>query len=165
MSGDGGACSYLGYADLMSMTFGGYLAACMQAAGYPTPASLSRATGISEGVLSRWLNDKGTAQPQVDTLRRLEPVLHVPLIELMVAAEIVTWQEARLDGPPQPPKPVDTEAIDSMIDNSAMTDDAKAQLRAELERLRRRADETEQRSSKSDDRSLKNGANDSQKSA
>lgn len=121
------------------MSFGEYLDATMKARGFPTAASLSRATGIRDGVLSKWLNDRNDEPPRTYMLRRLVDALDVPLIELVVAAKIMTYEEARLPAEPQPPKFLGEEDIDEMINSSSMDEDRKAALRAEFLRLRKQA--------------------------
>jgi transcriptional regulator with XRE-family HTH domain len=53
-------------------------------------AELARKAGLSDTQVSRWLQGK---QPSIDNLRRVAPVLHIPMSELLVAAEYVTPDE------------------------------------------------------------------------
>jgi transcriptional regulator with XRE-family HTH domain len=55
-------------------------------------------------MVSRWL--RGVNQPDVPNLRRVRPVLGVPMLELLVAAGHVTLEEAQLRDAPEPPAPV-----------------------------------------------------------
>jgi transcriptional regulator with XRE-family HTH domain len=55
-------------------------------------------------MVSRWL--RGLNQPDVPNLRRVRPVLGVPMLELLVAAGHVTLEEAQLRDTPEPPVPV-----------------------------------------------------------
>lgn len=119
----------------MAMTFGAYLDAAMKARGFNSAADLSRATGIGDGVLSKWLNDVGKEPPRVDSLRRLVSILDIPLLTLMVAAYLVTPEEAGLPDFPEPPEPTTFEDIDKLIDRTGMPDEDKAEFRANLARL------------------------------
>lgn len=123
----------------MSMSFAEYLRAAMKARGFVTTAALSRATGIGDSVLSKWLSGNGGKTPRTYMLRQLVDALGVPLIELVVAAKIMTYEEARLPEEPKPPKSLGEEDIDEMINSSSMAEDRKAFLRAELMRLRQQA--------------------------
>ena len=75
----------------------------MRGAGL-TQAELARRSGLAESMVSRWL--RGLNQPDVPNLRRVRPVLGVPMMELLVAAGHVTLEEAQLRDAPQPPEPV-----------------------------------------------------------
>lgn len=150
----------------MEMTFSEYLAATMEARGFLTIAELSRETGIRDGVLSKWLDPKVKGTPRTYMLRKLVPALRVPLIELVVAAKIMTKDEARLDKEPAPPQPVDMEELYSMVEGSALTEEGKAQMRAQLDRLQRQADEQDRRSlGKRGGRSSEDGGNGERRSA
>lgn len=113
------------------MTFGEYLMRAMRVAGYPSAVSLSRATGLSESAISKWRADMAT--PTIPILRQLEPTLGVPLLELVVAAGHLTWQEARLDGPIGPPEPID---VDALLAKSELSEVDRKTLADELQRLR-----------------------------
>jgi transcriptional regulator with XRE-family HTH domain len=80
-----------------------YLESAMRGAGL-TQAELARRSGLAESMVSRWL--RGLNQPDVPNLRRVGPVLGVPMLELLVAAGHVTQDEARLLDAPRPPEPV-----------------------------------------------------------
>jgi transcriptional regulator with XRE-family HTH domain len=69
-----------------------------------TQAELARRSGLAESMVSRWL--RGLNQPDVPNLRRVRPVLGVPMLELMVAAGYLTLEEAELEDAPEPPAPV-----------------------------------------------------------
>lgn len=75
----------------------------MRSAGL-TQAELARRSGLAESMVSRWL--RGLNQPDVPNLRRVRPVLGVPMLELMVAAGYLTLEEAELQDAPEPPAPV-----------------------------------------------------------
>ena len=59
-----------------------------------TQAGLARRTGISAGVISKWLAD--THKPDLENLRKLSTGIRRPLLEVLVAAGFLTSQEARL---------------------------------------------------------------------
>jgi transcriptional regulator with XRE-family HTH domain len=86
-----------------SQDWAGYLESAMRGAGL-TQAELARRSGLAESMVSRWL--RGLNQPDVPNLRRVGPVLGVPMLELLVAAGHVTQDEARLRDAPRPPAPV-----------------------------------------------------------
>jgi transcriptional regulator with XRE-family HTH domain len=89
----------------MSTNWPAYLKAAMDAAGVQSAAELSRRTGIGEAQISRWL--RGQNQTEMPMLRRLSPVLKVPVLELAVAAGHIEPAEARMkDVPSPPPVPV-----------------------------------------------------------
>jgi transcriptional regulator with XRE-family HTH domain len=69
-----------------------------------TQAELARRSGLAESMVSRWL--RGLNQPDVPNLRRVRPVLGVPMLELLVAAGHVTLEEAQLRDTPEPPAPI-----------------------------------------------------------
>lgn len=80
-----------------------YLESAMRSAGL-TQAELARRSGLAESMVSRWL--RGLNQPDVPNLRRVRPVLGVPMLELIVAAGYLTLEEAELQDAPEPPAPV-----------------------------------------------------------
>ena len=75
----------------------------MRSAGL-TQAELARRSGLAESMVSRWL--RGLNQPDVPNLRRVRPVLGVPMLELIVAAGYLSLEEAELQDAPRPPAPV-----------------------------------------------------------
>nr|ASV47107.1 transcriptional regulator [uncultured bacterium] len=75
----------------------------MRSAGL-TQAELARRSGLAESMVSRWL--RGLNQPDVPNLRRVRPVLGVPMLELIVAAGYLSLEEAELQDAPEPPAPV-----------------------------------------------------------
>jgi transcriptional regulator with XRE-family HTH domain len=75
----------------------------MRSAGL-TQAELARRSGLAESMVSRWL--RGLNQPDVPNLRRVGPVLGVPMLELIVAAGYLSLEEAELRDTPRPPAPV-----------------------------------------------------------
>ncbi len=71
----------------------------------------------------------------MDGLRRLAGPLGVPILHLVVAAEMMTWQEAGLPGPLTLPVPPDIEALIAKVASSPMSDEAKLDVISELRRL------------------------------
>jgi transcriptional regulator with XRE-family HTH domain len=114
-----------------------YLADLMRRAGFANAADLSRASGIDQTQISRWL--RGHGQPSLDNLRRLSPVVRRPMLELAVRAGHFTSEEARLkDLPSQPLTDVDLEtAIEQAPD---LIDEAKQHLLNQYDLLRRLSD-------------------------
>jgi transcriptional regulator with XRE-family HTH domain len=92
----------------------------MRSAGL-TQAELARRSGLAESMVSRWL--RGLNQPDVPNLRRVRPVLGVPMLELIVAAGYLSLEEAELQDEPRPPVPVDVG-----ISTEGLTDDQIRQL-------------------------------------
>lgn len=114
------------------MNFGEYLGTAMDAAGFPSNASFARAAGVTTGSVSKWRNN--AEAPSIEMLRRIAPALDVDLLELVVRAEILTWQEAHLPGPLEAPKPRTFEARIADLD---MSDEAREVVMAEFERIQR----------------------------
>lgn len=79
-----------------------YLRQAMNAAGYRTATSLAKALTVNDSVVSRWLN--GQSQTDVQMIRRLSPLLHVPVLDLLVAAGHIAPAEARMRDQPKPPE-------------------------------------------------------------
>jgi transcriptional regulator with XRE-family HTH domain len=89
--------------DASGREWAAYLESAMRSAGL-TQAELARRTGLAESMVSRWL--RGLNQPDVPNLRRVGPVLGVPMLELIVAAGYLSLEEAELRDTPEPPAPV-----------------------------------------------------------
>lgn len=101
--------------------FAGYLRRAMEAVGI-TAADLSRATGIKDSVISRWL--KGSI-PTVENLRLLAPVLQVPVRDLVVAAGHMFPEEVGLTEIPEPPTPRRPTAEEGIMAEPYLSDDKK----------------------------------------
>jgi ribosome-binding protein aMBF1 (putative translation factor) len=71
--------------------FGRYLARQMTARGFTTTGELARELGVNRSDVSRWIN--GQTQPSVPWLRKLAPVLRVPVLELLIEAGHITRRE------------------------------------------------------------------------
>lgn len=112
--------------------FGLFLRQTMEAMGYSTVRSLSRASGIGEAVLGRWLANE--SWPTIEALRELSPAIKVPLLELLVAAGRLTLAEARLEAMPEPPEPLPFE--DEIWARRDMSRREKEHLIAYLQGLR-----------------------------
>jgi transcriptional regulator with XRE-family HTH domain len=110
----------------------------MTSAGLPRAADLSRATGIPETLISRWL--RGLAVPTVESLRLLVDAIHVELLELMVVAGHLSAVEARLEEDPTPPGPPPS-IEDQILAMPHMSDDKKEALIALLQVLRAENDD------------------------
>lgn len=113
-----------------------YLDHAMGAAGFANAADLSRAAGVDQTQISRWL--RGVGQPSVENLRKLAPVLKVPLLRLLVEAGHITRAEAGLRDVPAPAPATD---IPSAVENASdLIDEAKRHLLSQYELLRRLSD-------------------------
>jgi transcriptional regulator with XRE-family HTH domain len=85
-----------GMADTLP-TFGAYLRAAVDRNHeLDTLAGLAQKSGISQSVISRW--SRGETTPSVENARALAQALHRPLLEVLVAAGIVTEEEAAVAG-------------------------------------------------------------------
>jgi transcriptional regulator with XRE-family HTH domain len=73
-------------------------------------------------MVSRWL--RGLNQPDVPNLRRVRPVLGVPMLELIVAAGYLSLEEAELQDTPEPP----TAPVRAGISTEGLTPDQIRQL-------------------------------------
>jgi transcriptional regulator with XRE-family HTH domain len=82
--------------------FPAYLRAAMARAGVENASDLSRLSGVSQSLISRWLADE--AQPSIDALRRISPHIGAPLLELAVVAGHLTPDEAQMKDRPTPPE-------------------------------------------------------------
>jgi transcriptional regulator with XRE-family HTH domain len=83
-----------------------YLAQAMDAARVESAADLARRAGISEPMVSRWL--RGQNQPDIENLRKLSPVLGIPVLTLTVAAGHLSPLEAKIREMPAPvPQEID----------------------------------------------------------
>lgn len=78
-----------------------YLRQAAGAAGYQTAAALAQALGVNDSVVSRWLS--GKTQTEVPMIRRLAPILRIPVLELLVAAGHIDAAEAKMKDTPKPP--------------------------------------------------------------
>jgi transcriptional regulator with XRE-family HTH domain len=114
----------------------------MHSAGL-TQAEHARRRGLAASMVSRWL--RGLNQPDVPNLRRVRPVLGVPMLELIVAAGYLSLEEAELQDAPEPRAPVQVG-----ISTEGLTPDQITQLegfatflRAQNGATRRRAEPVE----------------------
>ena len=98
-----------------------YLESALRSSGL-TQAELARRSGLAESMVSRWL--RGLNQPDVPNLRRVRPVLGVPMLELIVAAGYLSLEEAELQDVPEPP----TAPVRSGISTEGLTPDQIRQL-------------------------------------
>jgi transcriptional regulator with XRE-family HTH domain len=98
-----------------------YLESALRSSGL-TQAELARRSGLAESMVSRWL--RGLNQPDVPNLRRVRPVLGVPMLELIVAAGYLSLEEAELQDVPEPP----TAPVRTGISTEGLTPDQIRQL-------------------------------------
>lgn len=76
----------------------------MTNAGYPRPIDVERGTSgeVKLGVVARWLRGDGE-EPSIRKLRPVARLLGIPLLEMMVAAGLITRVEAGFEADPVPP--------------------------------------------------------------
>jgi transcriptional regulator with XRE-family HTH domain len=106
-----------------------YLRSAMTARGL-TQANLARALGVNDSLVSRWLTGRNTTD--VRYLRKLAPLLKVPVVELLVAAGHLDAAEAKVPPPKpaEPPRPVTVEEFVRANIPPGRQDAALAMLRA-----------------------------------
>lgn len=80
-----------------------YLEQAMLAARIHSKAELARRSGADSSLISRWFVG---VMPSIPHLRKLVPVLGIPLPELMVAAGHIEPAEAKMNQTPAPPRVV-----------------------------------------------------------
>lgn len=112
--------------------FATYLRRAMKSAGDLTSADLSRAIGVADSVVSRWL--RGSV-PSIENLRLLAPVLKVPVRDLVVVAGHMTPEEVGLTEIPEPPGPPPT-VEDEIMAADWLTAEAKQAAVTLLDSLR-----------------------------
>lgn len=78
----------------------------MNNAGYPRPVDVERGTNgqVKLGNVARWLRGEGEV-PSIAKLRAVGELLGVPILEMQVAAGLITAQEAGFEDDPKPPAP------------------------------------------------------------
>lgn len=84
-------------------TFGQFFRAARLAAGL-TAAQLAEKAGLNQSQISNWEADKN--QPSLPLLRKIAPMIGIPVLELAVRAGHMTQAEAKLKDLPKPPEPV-----------------------------------------------------------
>jgi transcriptional regulator with XRE-family HTH domain len=94
----------------------------MDLLGFRTSSDLARAAQVPDSVISRWRS--GTTTPSLAQLRRLQTPLQAPLVELLVAARLITADEARLRAPSSP-APVMRDVRDAVERDPVLSDDLK----------------------------------------
>jgi transcriptional regulator with XRE-family HTH domain len=111
--------------------FAEFLQTAMVAAGVPRAADLHRATGLGEPNIGRWLSGR---QPGIETLRRLSPILGVPVVQLLVAAGHLTADEAGMNEAPIVPPVADPDfdALRWQVARSGLDEATKEDLDADL---------------------------------
>ena len=109
--------------------FNNYLEGLMVNAGIADREELSRLTGVTSGILSKW--KRGIQQPSRTNLNRLAPVLKVRPALLQIAAGVSSVEE--LDLPEQPDLRVLPNEVQALIDvlaNPRLPQDERDQLLA-----------------------------------
>lgn len=103
----------------------------MDAAGFDGAGDLARAAGLNYSVIRRWLAGEGV--PTVDNLRAISGPLHVPLIQLMVWAGLLSSEEARIDTGAS----AQITPEEALRTDPTLTDEGRRAAAASLEGLRR----------------------------
>lgn len=104
----------------------------MRLLGFRTSSELARAAGTPVSVISRWRS--GSTSPSLVQLRRLQGPLHATLLELLVAAEILTAEEAQLRTLPEPPAPA-YDVRESLRRDPTLTEDLRRVLELQYDAL------------------------------
>jgi transcriptional regulator with XRE-family HTH domain len=91
-------------------TFGDYLRAELDQR-HMTGADLSRASGVANSVISRWLSDE--TRPSLENVRLIAQNFGRPILEVVVAAGLLTAEEAKQQ-PPSASALSDDELIDEI---------------------------------------------------
>lgn len=95
--------------------------------GWRNNETLAAAAGLSSSLISKWM--AGTNTPNLKSLRKLSPHIHMRLGDLMVLAGLATAEELGITNPPPPP-PLRPELaqIDRALDDPNVPASAKAHL-------------------------------------
>jgi transcriptional regulator with XRE-family HTH domain len=104
----------------------------MSLLGYRTSSDLARAAEVPDSVISRWRS--GSTTPSLTQLRRLQVPLRAPLVELLVAAGLLTADEARLQAP-SAPQPEMRDVRDAIERDPVLTDDLKHLLQTQYDAM------------------------------
>lgn len=99
-----------------------WLGSRMALLGYRTSSDLARTASIPDSVISRWRS--GATSPSLAQLRRLRTPLQASLLELLVAARLLTSDEAQLHEPSRP-APAMRDVRDAVQRDPVLTDDLK----------------------------------------
>lgn len=117
----------------------------MRAKNISSASELADKAGLNRSVVSQWLNDK--AQPTIPNLDKLKGPLGRPLIEMMVAAGLISKEDARIKELPKPVKPEVVDEVEQEIRDAGyppeieklllkIRQDNREQIRATIEALR-----------------------------
>jgi transcriptional regulator with XRE-family HTH domain len=82
---------------LDNIEFGKYIAELREKAGYETQAALGKAAGIESSTLSR-IETGDTKNPNIDTLKKLAPLLGVTIEEIMGKLGYIMTKTKRIVG-------------------------------------------------------------------
>jgi transcriptional regulator with XRE-family HTH domain len=119
--------------------FASYLRDAMRAVGLDpdqlgSKAELARRADVHDSVLSRWLNNG--AQPEIENLRKIAPVLRVRMLDLLVVGGHISPAEASLEGDPQTGRRPTAE--EGILGDDDLTEREKRMMLAMLDQARER---------------------------
>ncbi len=109
-----------------------WLSERMRLLGFRTSSELARSAGTPVSVISRWRS--GNTCPSLTQLRRLQAPLQATMLELLVAAEILSAEEAQLTALPEPPAP-SYDVRESLRRDPALTEDLRRVLELQYDAL------------------------------
>lgn len=102
-----------------------------------TATDLANATGVSQSIISRWIS--GATKPSVENLRPVASVIGRPLLEVVVAAGILTPDEANATFVHAPATELSDDQLVAevarRIGTAALRPPTKAEIKAHPERF------------------------------
>jgi transcriptional regulator with XRE-family HTH domain len=115
-----------------TVTWPEWLGARMALLGLRSSSDLARAASIPDSVISRWRS--GATSPSLAQLRRLRAPLQASLLELLVAARLLTATEAQLQEP-STPAPAMRDVRDAIERDPVLGPDLKHLLLAQYDAM------------------------------
>lgn len=100
--------------------FSRYLRAIQNDHGYESIADLARLLDEEPATVGRWLS--GDSEPSLEKLRRMAPNLRVHIVDLMVAAGLLSTAETGRKASPARPLPKEIRDIMELIDDENIPD-------------------------------------------
>lgn len=116
--------------------FAAYLRVTMRARG-ETPSSLAeKHPDLNKSTISRWQNGD-TEAPTPEKLRLLADLLHVPYLDLMMAAGYILPSDIGRANTPAPPEPMKHDILRAIREDDTLSDEAKRHFRNQYKLLQR----------------------------